>query len=216
MIEKHPSRTVLVLTSLVAVNTALLVASNAAGSKMISLPFGLAASATVFPYALSFLFTDVISEVFGKKAATMALRIGLLGVLLSVGFFSISIWAPAASFWDRQEAFELTLGLAPRLLLGGIVSYLVSQHLDVWIFHRLRELTEGRHLWLRNNASTLISQFVDTCIFISIAFYGIFPIFEAIVGQYLLKLIIALLDTPLAYLAIGMTKRYLAVDEELS
>lgn len=203
-------KSVIVLIALIGLNTALLVASNAGGAKLIALPFGLAASATVFSYALSFMFTDIISELYGLKAAKLAVYVGFGGLILAVLFFVISIAAPPAPFWPGQEGYAATLGFGPRLLLGGWTSYMVSQNLDVWIFHKLKEMTGGRHLWLRNNASTLVSQFVDTCIFITIAFYGTFPIVEAILGQYLLKLVIAVLDTPLVYLAV----RYLRPDTQ--
>lgn len=201
------SRRHLLLTTLIGLNTALLVASNAAGAKLIELPFGLAASATVFSYALTFAFTDSISELFGKKAAKLAVRIGFAGLFLSVVFFYIAIWAPPAEGWPGQDAYAQTLGLSFRLLLGGCTSYLVSQHLDVWLFHRIKSVTGDRHLWLRNNGSTLASQFVDTCIFMSISFGGIFPLLPAILGQYFLKLVIALLDTPVVYMVVSLTRR---------
>ena len=86
---------------------------------------------------------------------------------------------------------------------------MVSQHLDVWIFHKLKQITNGKHLWLRNNLSTLTSQFIDTTIFITISFYGVFPILPAIFGQYLIKVIIALLDTPIVYLAVLTIRKYI-------
>lgn len=206
---KHPNIQISqpLLIWLIGLNTALLVAANAAGSKMIALPLGLAASATVIPYSLSFTFTDVISEIYGKKAGNLAVRVGFLGLVLSVIFFYIAISAPPATGWEGQEAYQHTLGLAFRLLLGGWTSYAVSQHLDVWLYHRIGELTGGRHMWLRNNGSTFISQFVDTCIFMTIAFYGIFPLWGAILGQYIIKLIIAALDTPIVYLAVAFIRR---------
>lgn len=196
----------IILIWLIGINTALLVAANAAGAKMIALPFGLAASATVFPYALTFLMTDCISELYGRRAARLAVTIGFAGLLLSVLFFHIAMWAPPALFWTNQEAYQLTLGLSGRILLGGWSSYFVSQHLDVFLFHLIRRTTKGKHLWLRNNASTLISQLVDTCIFILIAFGGVFPVIPAIIGQYAIKVMIALADTPLVYCFVAWLK----------
>ena len=209
--DSAKSRYTLVLTSLVALNAALLVASNAAGAKMIALPFGLAASATVFSYALSFLLTDLISELFGARVARQAVFVGFAGLVISVIFFRVAIVAPPASGWEGQESYVATLGLGPRLLLGGWLSYMVSQNLDVLIFHRLRKATGGRHLWLRNNASTMVSQAVDTVIFISIAFWGVFPLLPAILGQYLVKVVIALVDTALVYPAAGFLRRRLGL-----
>jgi len=201
------------VATLVGLNAAILVASNAGGAKMIALPFGLAASATVFSYALSFTFTDAISEVFGRRYANLAVRVGFIGLVLSVLFFMVAIAAPPANFWAGQNAYVETLGHAWRILLGGWTSYMVSQHLDVWLFHRIRALTGDRHLWLRNNLSTAVSQFVDSVIFITIAFYGSFPIAGAIFGQYLIKLVIAALDTPVVYFVVHRLRRYLAAEQ---
>ena len=179
---------------------------------MVTVFGSLTASATVFSYALSFTFTDIISELYGVEKAKLAVRIGFLGLFVSVGFFMISIHAPAANYWKDQEAYASVLGHGPRLLIGGWTSYMVSQHIDVWIFHRLKVMTGGRYLWLRNNASTLISQFIDTCIFITIAFYGTFPIKDAIIGQYIIKLIIALIDTPIVYLCVKIISKYTGIN----
>ncbi len=211
--EIHPNRSSRLLIYLIAVNTALFVASNAAGAKMISVFGDLTASATVFSYALTFLFTDTIAEVYGRKAANLAVRIAFLGGIISVGLYSLAIVAPSASFWPHQEAFQTVLGHAPRILLGGFTAYFVSQHMDVWLFHFFKGLTKGRYLWFRNNASTAISQLVDTCIFMTVAFYGVFPITEAILGQYAIKLLIAALDTPIVYFAVAYCRRSLVADE---
>lgn len=205
---------VIIFVWLLALNAALLVTANAAGAKMIALFGGLVASATVFPYALTFVFTDVVSELYGKKAGRLAVLVGFAGLLLSVVFFNIALWAPPASFWDLQDAYEATLGPTFRLMLGGWTSYLVSQHLDVYLFHFFKKLTRGKHLWFRNNASTLISQFVDTCIFITIAFYGVFPLANAIAGQYLIKVIIAAVDTPVVYLAVHYLRPLVSPDQD--
>src|SRR5687768_10900309 len=111
---------------LIAANAALLVASNAGGSKMISVYGGLAASATVFSYAVTFVMADVINELFGIRIARLNVNVGLAGLALSVIFFQISIAAPPAAFWPNQAAYEATLGLGPRLLAGGWSAYIIS------------------------------------------------------------------------------------------
>jgi hypothetical protein len=199
----------MLLVWLCGINVAVLVASNAAGAKIIALPFGLAASATAVSYALTFTITDIISEVYGRKSATLAVRLGFFGVVIGVIFFSIAIAAPAAPGWEGQQAFETTLGLAPRLLVGGLIAYLISQHLDVYIFHLVRRLTSGRHLWLRNNLSTAVSQLVDTVIFAVITFWGLYPVVPIIFGQYIIKIVIALVDTPLVYLLTATVRKFL-------
>lgn len=181
---------------------------------MIGLPFGLAASATVFSYAISFVFTDLINEIYGREKARLAVNIGFISLITGVVIFYGAIYAPAAEFWQFQSEFEQTLGLAGRILIGAWLAYLVSQNLDVFLFDYLKKRTGGKHLWLRNNATRLFSQFIDTCIFMTIAFYGVFPITEAIIGQYLIKVIIALFDTPLVYLGRAMILRSLPSEEQ--
>jgi len=196
-----------VLIGFGSIYAALLVAANAAGAKIIAVG-DLAASATVFVYALTFLVTDIVSDVYGKKAAHKLVVYGFISVILAVLIYQLAIVAPPAPFFQNQEAYESVFGVTWRLLLGGLAAYLISQFLDIRIFHYIREKTNAKHLWLRNIASTVISQFVDTVIFITVAFYGVFDdLFALILGQYLIKLVIALLDTPFAYLGINIVKR---------
>lgn len=206
--ETTIDRSTVWLISLITLNVAFFVASNAAGAKMIAVWGGLAASATVFSYAFTFVITDAISELFGKQMAKLAVRLALVGGLLSVLVYILAIAAPSASFWEQQDSYKAVLGHAPRILLGGFLAYTVSQHLDVWLFHKMKALTGEKHLWLRNNGSTLISQLIDSVIFMTIAFYGVFPLFEAIIGQYLIKLVIALFDTPIVYLIVHLYKKH--------
>ncbi len=202
------------LVVLSALHGGMLVAANAAGAKLIAVG-PLAASATVFIYAFSFLITDIISEIYGKKIANVLIWVGFFAVTIAVVIFQIAIRAPGASFFQSQEAYETVFGLTWRLLLGGLIAYLVSQFNDVWLFHRLKELTRGRHLWLRNNVSTLVSQLIDTIIFITIAFYGVVPeLHKLIAGQYIIKVVIAILDTPIAYITIGFLKKQMDINNE--
>jgi len=189
---------------LMTAHTALLVASNAGGAKMIAVTETLAASATVFSYSITFLVIGLTAELYGKDAAKLTINVGFAALILSVLFFTISIAAPPANFWTGQAGYEATLGLGPRLLLGGWISYLVAQYMDVAIFWAIRKMTGGRHLWLRAVASMTISQFVDTVIFMSIAFAGIYPLANSIFGQYLIKIVIAIVLTPLMYLGVSL------------
>jgi uncharacterized integral membrane protein (TIGR00697 family) len=112
---------------------------------------------------------------------------------------------PAAPFWQHQGAYEIILGSTPRIVLASMIAYLISQNHDVWAFHWLKKKTEGKHLWLRNNGSTVASQLIDSVLFIGIAFAGTYPmktIAVMIASQYLVKVVIAFLDTPFCYLLV--------------
>jgi uncharacterized integral membrane protein (TIGR00697 family) len=155
--------------------------------------------AGVIVYATSFLVTDILCEFYGKKKALEAVWGGFLASILLVLAVKVAVAWPPAPFWTGQEAFQTTLQMTERIVLGSLVAYVVSQNWDVRIFHKLKEMTGGRHLWLRNNVSTMTSQALDTVIFITIAFYGVLPVVPLIIGQYIVKLLIAALDTPFIY-----------------
>ena len=164
--------------------------------------------AGVIVYATSFLVTDILCEFYGKKKALEAVWGGFLASILLVLAVKIAIAWPPAPFWPGQEAFQSTLSMTERIVLGSLVAYVISQNWDVRVFHKLREMTGGRHLWLRNNVSTMTSQALDTVIFITIAFYGVLPVVPLIVGQYIVKLLIAAMDTPFIYVVRGAKKLF--------
>lgn len=204
-------RNIRVFVVLLTIHTSLVVASNVAGSKLIALPLGLAASATVISYMLSFVLLGSIAELFGRRYARLVVNLGLAAMALSVAFFELAIHLPAASFWTHQRDFEQVLGAVPRLVLGGWAAYLLGQHLDVAGFFLLKATRlGGERLWLRSWGSTLLGQLVDTIIFITIAFAGTAPLLRAILGQYLVKLAIATLTTPLVYAAVGWGRAAMA------
>lgn len=183
---------------LIAIYAGLVVLSTTTATKLLDV--GFVVPAGVIVYSASFLITDLLSEVYGKEKAKAAVWSGFLLMLLFFAYSRITIAWPPSTGWEGQDSYEAVLGLSGRLAIAGAVAFLVSQLIDVTLFHHLKiRHGEGR-LWLRNNLSTGLSQLVDTILFISIAFYGLFPVGELILGQYLVKLLIALLDTPFVYL----------------
>jgi len=180
--------------------------SNIIASKIVTFgPF--VVPAAVLMYASSFLITDVISEVWGKRYAYLAVIGGLFANMFLILGCSIAIAWPPAPFWKSQEAFASILGAVPRIVIASIIGYIISQTHDVIAFHFWKKKTHGKHLWFRNCASTTVSQFLDTTVFITIAFWGIAPVLPLIIGQYLVKVIVALSDTPFCYLAVHILKR---------
>jgi queuosine precursor transporter len=150
-------------------------------------------------YSTIFLLTDMLSEFYGKKTAKKAVWTGFFAnVMLGASVWIAINWQPAAS-WGNQAAFAATLGNTYRIIIASMIAYLISQHHDVWAYNFWKKVTKGKHLWLRNNASTAVSQLLDSVIFVTIAFYGVFPIFDMIIGLYIVKLIIASVDTPYLY-----------------
>lgn len=150
-------------------------------------------------YSTSYLLTDILAEFHGKRRAKEAVWSGFLGSILLVLSIQIAIAWPSPVFWKGQQALKQTLGMTWRIVLASLSAYVISQNWDVNVFHKIKKLTDGEHLWLRNLASTMSSQGIDTTIFITIAFFGQMPIIPLIIGQYFVKLIIAALDTPFIY-----------------
>ncbi|UGV41321.1 queuosine precursor transporter [Methanococcoides orientis] len=155
--------------------------------------------AGVIVHATTFLITDALCEFHGKKIAKQALWSGFLASILLVIAIQTAIALPSAPFWSGQEAFDLTLNSTGRIVFASLIAYIISQNWDVFIFDKIKTKTNGKHLWLRNCASTMSSQGLDTIIFITIGFYGLMPLVPLIIGQYIVKLLIATMDTPFLY-----------------
>ncbi|MCB9673822.1 MAG: queuosine precursor transporter [Alphaproteobacteria bacterium] len=206
-----------------------LVLTNIVGIKLFRAPFNpeFALTTGIITYPLTFLFTDLVSEIYGKKRADFMV---LLGFLMSMGMLVITqiamrvdphpYWAPPenAGFYpthlDYQHAFESVFALNGILLFGSMLAYLCAQLIDNWLYHFWKQLTKGRHLWLRNNGSTMISQLFDTAIVNSILFYLGFGMdfwtgVTIMATIYVYKLVIALCDTPLIYLFVYVVKHLL-------
>lgn len=184
---------------IIALNATLVVIASILANKIIALgPF--TAPAGILVFSMTFLITDIIAEKWGKKIAQKAVWAGLMAnVILIISLYIATSWTPASFALAQSEMFAKVLILTPRIILGSIIAYLVSQNMDIFLFHFLKNKTKKKHLWLRNNVSTIISQLIDSSIFIVIAFYGVFPVIPLILGQWVLKVIIALLDTPFIY-----------------
>lgn len=167
-------------------------------------------------FASTFLMTDILSENEGKKAATKAVSLGIFAsvcmVVISQSWF---LYTPAESDWVTPS-LKTVFSVTPRLLAASLLGYVVSQKLDVFLYHKIWVFTEKktsdrkRFLWLRNNAATLISQIVNTLIFNLTAFFGVYPaktLISIILSSYLIYIVTSLLDTPFLYLSRKLTKR---------
>lgn len=188
-------------TLLVAIFVTSLSVATVVAAKVVDL-FGLIVPAAVVAYGITFLITDLVGEIWGKEKAKLLVKVGLGSQVLLLGLITLAIWLPPAYFgMEFSEKFSEVLGQSWRIVLASLSAYFVSQFTDVFIFHKLKQKFNGKHRWIRNNASTAASQFIDTSIFITIAFIGVVPeIWVMIVSQYVVKLVIALIDTPIFYL----------------
>lgn len=184
-----------------------LIVANILASKVVTI-WGFVLPAAVVAYPLTFLMTDVIGEIWGKEEANRTVKNGFICQAISVVLILLAILLPVAPFADNQAEFQSILGQSFRVVFASMIGYLVAQCNDVFIFHKLKEKYNGKHKWLRNNVSTLLSQLLDTAIFITIAFIGTVPnIFTMIMSQYVVKAAYALIDTPFFYLLTRKARR---------
>lgn len=162
-------------------------------------------------YASSFLVTDILSENYGEKSARKAVFIGFFSLAATIIIMQIALMFKPNEFDFIQESLKNIFALLPRIALASLIAYGISQFHDVWAYELWRKLFPGfRFLWLRNNASTMVSQLLDSVIFTSIAFWGLLPrseFVQILVTTYVLKLIVAIVDTPFLYLARLMFSR---------
>ncbi|KAA0956434.1 queuosine precursor transporter [Planococcus kocurii] len=185
----------------VAISTVL---ANIQVTKTIEI-IGLTATLGNSLYASTFLATDILNEKYGKKEAKKAVWLGFSSLLIMVLVMQFGIkFIPDDSDF-AQDSLETIFGLIPQIAIGSMVAYLASQHLDVIIFSALRKMfPKDSQFWIRNNGSTLISQLLDTLIFTSIAFGGVFPFdvwIQIFISTYVLKFIVSVMATPFGYLA---------------
>ncbi|MDE0790055.1 MAG: queuosine precursor transporter [Woeseiaceae bacterium] len=193
----------------VAIATAIILA-NLQGPKL-TIIFGMQTSLGVIFYSSVFFATDVLSENYGRAEANKAVRMGFAVSVIVLLMFSLALlYSPS----DRPEtaayaasihgAFETILNYTPRFIFGSLLAYYVSQSFDVWAFHKIKSMTGERWLWLRNNASTLGSQVIDTIIYSLVAWWGIVDLKTAIAlggAKYIFKIGIAMIDTVFVYWA---------------
>ncbi|MFC2024361.1 queuosine precursor transporter [Chloroflexota bacterium] len=188
---------------LYVVIVASIIAANIMVVKTVEI-FGLVATLGNILYGSIFLATDILTEVYGKKAARRGVWFGFIGMALATLWMQIGLkFIPHASDF-AQGSLVTIFSILPRIAAASLIAYLASQHHDIWAFLFWKKKTQGRFLWLRNNASTMVSQAIDSVIFTSIAFWGVFDTstwLEILLSTYLLKLAIAAVDTPFLYLA---------------
>ena len=167
--------------------------------------FGITATLGNVLYASIFLATDILSENYSKRDAGLAVVIGFISMLALPLLMTLSLLFAPGECDFSQEALKTLFGVVPRVVAGSSVAYIISQAHDVWSYHAIKaKAPSTKMLWLRNNGSTLVSQLLDSLIFATIAFFGLYPMrmfLEIVITTYLLKVLCALLDTPFIYLA---------------
>jgi hypothetical protein len=169
-------------------------------------------SVGILPYPITFLITDLISEIYGKKRANQVVVTGIFASFFSMGILLIANEVPAIKNSPiDDETFNQVFALSPIAALASMIAYLLAQFVDIRIYHFWKNLTQGKMLWLRNNFSTFSSQLIDTVLVVGLL--SIFGVLEwklfwgLVISGFLFKIIVAALDTPLLYLFVGIFRK---------
>ncbi len=186
-----------------------LLITNISAGRLIEF-MGLPLTADLFLFPITYIFGDILTEVYGFKKARLTIWIGFAANLLMALFFIFIIRLPYPEFWEFHDAYNTVLGFTPRLVLASLAAYFVGEFSNSMILSRMKIWTGGRWLWTRTIGSTLVGQGLDTLVFMAIAFGGSYalPVFMTMVlGQYLWKVGYEILATPLTYALVGWLKR---------
>jgi hypothetical protein len=182
------------------------------GSKLFEVSVGL------LPYPITFLITDILSEIYGKKKANQVVIAGIFASLFSLAIIYVSKEVPATS-WSpvNNRTFVEVFGAAPLAVLASMMAYLFAQFIDIRVYHFWKRMTHGKHLWLRNNFSTFSSQITDTLtVLLLLCLFDIIPwdkFWGLLISGVIFKLIVAMLDTPFLYITVYALRSYFKLEK---
>lgn len=193
------------LTILTGLFVNFLIAMNVLGAKIIPFgPFSVSVAFLIVPW--SFLATDIVTEVYGKKKARELLIAGVISLIVFLAFIILFVaLPPAGRYIEGNKAYAEIFGTSARIVLASITAFLLSQFNDVWSFWKLREITNKKYLWLRSNISSVLAMIIDTFAFMFLAFYMLTPKFtfwfviQMIIPYLIFKMIWGVASTPLVY-----------------
>lgn len=193
---------------------AVLLISNITATKIIALgPLVFDGGTFLFP--LAYIFGDVLTEVYGYRASRRVIWTGFFWVLMSALVFQVVVLAPPAEDYLLQDSFAAILGQTPRILVASLLGYWLGEFSNSYTLARLKVLTEGRWLWLRTISSTLVGQGLDSAVFVLVAFAGLYDselLLTMIVSNYLFKVAVEVVFTPVTYAVVGRLKHSEGVD----
>jgi uncharacterized integral membrane protein (TIGR00697 family) len=188
--------------------------SNTVAVKMTAVgPFIFDAATWLFP--ISYILGDVFTEVYGYKATRKVVWYAICAQLLMMCAYIVVQYLPAPDFWTDQAAYDAILGVAPRIVLASLVAFFAGEISNAYTMSRMKILSKGKHLWKRTIGSTVIGQGVDTVLFVTLAFGGVFEnsiIITMIVSNYVFKVAYEILATPLTYKAVALMKKSEGID----
>jgi uncharacterized integral membrane protein (TIGR00697 family) len=200
------------LVIIIAVFITCLITANIIAVKVVTLGW-FTVPAAIFVFPVSYIFGDVLTEVYGYRVARRVIWLGFTCNLIFVFFAWIGQILPTAAFWEAQSAYERILGVAPRILAASFCGYLVGEFANSFVLARMKILTKGRWLWSRTIGSTLVGQALDTSIFITMAYIGTGAnVPQMILHHWVFKIGIEAVCTPATYTVVNWLKRKEGID----
>ena len=212
---KPPSARPRFLDAITALFVTTLVVSNIIAGKQVAFTATVILPAAVILFPLTYILGDVLTEVYGYRRCRRVIWIGFACNAVAVLAIAIGGWLRPAGFWDGQDAYVRTLGAVPRIVAASFLAYLLGEFVNSFVLAKLKVATSGRLLWLRTIGSTVVGQLVDSGVFITVAFIGVFPagqVLRLVVTQWLFKVVYEAVATPATYAVVGWLKRTEGVD----
>ena len=194
-----------------ALYVTIIILANLLGSKITTI-FGISVSVGIFMVPLAFLITDVLEEILGKKEIKKLIIITASALIVTFLFVLLSLALPPNSRFTHNDEYTTIFSASTRMLIASLVAFVLSQTNDAYMFDLIKRKTHGKYLWIRNNLSTISSQFIDTVVFMFIAFYHLTPkfsvgfIWQLIIPYFIFKIVFALIDTPFFYVGVKWLK----------
>ena len=188
---------------------AVLITSNVASTKILDFGFFVFDGGTLL-FPLAYIFGDILTEVYGYKKARKVIWTGFASAILMSLVFVVVGFLPPAQGWENQLAYTAILGVVPRIVLASLIAYFAGEFSNSFIMAKMKILSKGKQLWKRTIGSTIIGEFLDTTIFVFVAFFGTMPmeIFAMLIlSNYIFKVGVEILFTPLTYKIIGFLKK---------
>lgn len=208
-ISTHTHKQYKYLDLILCFGVAMMIISNTTAAKIIPLGF-LTVSVTVLYFPLTYLFGDLITEVYGYKQARRALWILIFAQILTASIYQLVTVLPAVPGFVGNEAFQLVFGQAPRIVAGGLIGLFAGQIVNDFTLAKMKVSTNGKHLWLRTISSTVAGQFFDTTLFYTIALSNVIPsglLLPTILSSWFMKSFVEAAMTPVTYVAVGKLKK---------
>lgn len=201
------------LMSLFAIFIGLLVGMNLMGGKITTIA-GISMSVAIFMVPVTFLITDVVSEVYGRKLSQLFTFAGMLSLLILLFYSIIFVALVPNERYPYNAEYGIIFGTSLRIIIASILAFTLSQIQDIWLFEYCKRKTGEKYLWLRTNLSTFVSQTIDTLVFMFIAFYHVAPKFDSLfilklaLPYLAFKIALSVLSTPFVYLGVKWLRAY--------